>query len=100
MDSLFGYLPCCHSSDITVHDALYNGGEKSSLADQSFEEQFSPRHRKRFTSSPKNMTKLQVVTPCLTPISLSKYLMSTNNNPLPSFSERDLSLPEMTDFSR
>ena len=100
MDSLFNFLPCCNSSDNIVEDALYPITEKNSLADQSFEEQFSPRNRKRFTSSPKNMTKLQVVTPCLTPISLSKYLMSTNNNPLPSFSDRDLSLPEMTDYSR
>ena len=65
-------FPCLQSSEIIVEDAQFN----TDKVEESLEEYFNPRVRRRFTSSPKNTAKIDLHTPALTPISLSKYLLS------------------------
>ena len=71
-DLCYFMFPCLQSSEIIVEDAQFN----TDKVEESLEEYFNPRVRRRFTSSPKNTAKIDLHTPALTPISLSKYLLS------------------------
>lgn len=100
MGSLCGLFLVC--SDplqlIQDQDALFSrvGKDDAKSATSDPDDDTEPRVRRRFTSSPKTMAKVAMMTPSLTPISLFLF-----PGLIPSVSDREHNTtPAMTDYSR
>ena len=100
MGSLCGlFLVCSDPLQLSQdQDAVFSRDKKEdakSATNDDPDDDTEPRVRRRFTSSPKTMSKVAMMTPSLTPISLFLF-----PSLIPSISDGDHHTPAMTDYSR